>query len=183
MLKKTLFLDRDGVVNIDHGYLYKPEQFEFIDGVFEACKLFQQAGYNIVIITNQSGIGRGYYTEQDFHNLTSWMVAEFKKQGIQILDVFFCPHHPVKAQAPYLKDCNCRKPAPGMLLNAIDKHQLDPKSSIMVGDKGSDMKAAIHAGLGHKFLVTSGQTLSEQDVLLADHVYPSLPALAINFLA
>ena len=100
-MKKTLFLDRDGVVNVDHGYIYQPEKFEFIDGVFDACRAFQQAGFEIVIITNQSGIGRGYYTEQDFHQLTDWMKSEFQRQGIEILDVYFCPHHPKHAQAPY----------------------------------------------------------------------------------
>ena len=86
MANKTLFLDRDGVVNLDHGYLYEPEKFEFIQGVFEACRLFQAAGFKIVVVTNQSGIGRGYYTEQDFLHLTDWMVAQFKHQGIDVLD-------------------------------------------------------------------------------------------------
>lgn len=177
-MKKALFLDRDGVVNIDHGYLYKPEQFEFIDGVFEGCRLFQNAGFDIVIITNQSGIGRGYYSEDDFHKLTTWMIKAFKDQGINILDVKFCPHHPKKAIGQYLQDCQCRKPAPGMLLEAMAEHQLDPKMSIMVGDKPSDMEAAINAGVPKKYLVTTGKTLSEQSASLADGVFDSLDALA-----
>jgi len=181
-MKKTLFLDRDGVVNVDHGYIYQPEKFEFIDGVFEACEAFQLAGYEIVIITNQSGIGRGYYTEQDFHHLTGWMKQEFLRRGIQILDVYFCPHHPKKAKAPYLKECDCRKPKPGMLLSAIERHGLDPERSIMVGDKPSDMQAAENAGIGHKYLVTSGQSLSSQDRLLADDVFTCLPDLANSLL-
>jgi len=177
-MNKALFLDRDGVVNVDHGYLYQAEEFEFIDGVFDACQRFQQAGYQIVIVTNQSGIGRGYYSEQDFHQLTEWMVTQFKQQGINILDVMYCPHHPEKANPAYLKECECRKPAPGMLLEAIDKHNLDPKMSIMVGDKTSDMQAAINANLGSQFLVETGKTITEQGRELADAVYSDLKQLS-----
>ena len=180
---KTLFLDRDGVINIDHGYLYRSEDFEFIPGVFEACRKFQQSGYRIVVVTNQSGIGRGYYTENDFHVLTQWMLKQFAENQIEVLDVFFCPHHPTKALPQYLKDCDCRKPAPGMLLQAIEKHGLDPNNAIMVGDKVGDMKAAENAGVDQKFLVTSGQSLSAQDKQAADGVYPSLLALAESILA
>jgi len=175
---KALFLDRDGVINIDHGYLYQPEKFEFIDGVFAACKQFQQAGYKIIVVTNQSGIGRGYYTEDDFHHLTKWMIEQFKQQDIEILDVYFCPHHPEKALDKYLKDCNCRKPKPGMLLKGLSEHQLDAEHCIMIGDKGSDMKAAIAAHFGQKYLVTSGQSLSDQDKNLADQTFSSLTDMA-----
>lgn len=182
-MRKALFLDRDGVVNVDHGYLYKSEQFEFIDGVFEACKAFQDAGFDIVIVTNQSGIGRGYYTEQDFHALTKWMVKEFAKQGVDILDVQFCPHHPEKAIAKYLQDCECRKPAPGMLLKAINEFGIDPKASIMVGDKSSDMQAAENAGVGQKFLVETGKVLTESSKASADDVFSNLKAIADSLLA
>ena len=175
---KALFLDRDGVINIDHGYIYQPEKFEFIEGVFEACRQFQNAGYKIIVVTNQSGIGRGYYSEQDFHKLTAWMVEQFKQNQVDILDVYFCPHHPEKANPPYKQNCDCRKPQPGMLLQGLAEYSLNPKTSIMVGDKCSDMKAAIAAEFGHKYLVTSGQTLSEQDQVLADGTYASLPDLA-----
>ncbi|NVK25053.1 MAG: D-glycero-beta-D-manno-heptose 1,7-bisphosphate 7-phosphatase [Gammaproteobacteria bacterium] len=171
---KAVFLDRDGVINVDHGYIYQPEKFEFIDGVFDACLKFQQAGYKIIVVTNQSGIGRGYYSEADFQHLTSWMVEQFKQNSVDILDVYFCPHHPTNAQSPYLKDCDCRKPKPGMLLQGLKQHNLDAATSIMVGDKSSDMKAAIAAKFGQKYLVTSGQSLSEQDKQLADATYNSL---------
>ena len=181
-MKKALFLDRDGVVNIDHGYVYQAEKFEFVEGVFEACKAFQQAGYDIVVVTNQSGIGRGYYTEQDFHTLTTWMVSQFAQHGVTILDVFFCPHHPEKALPKYLKACDCRKPAPGMLLEAMSKHQIDPKMSIVVGDKSSDIQAGINAGLAHKFLVRTGKTISEQDEKIADATLVDLKAVAKHIL-
>lgn len=181
-MRKALFLDRDGVVNVDHGYIYQAEQFEFIDGVFEACQAFQNAGFDIVIVTNQSGIGRGYYTEQDFHKLTEWMVNEFSQQGIKILDVMFCPHHPEKAIPEYLQNCDCRKPAPGMLLEAIVKHNIDPKSSIIVGDKDSDIKAGINAQLGHQILVQTGKTISEHGETKADAVLSDLLAVAKHFL-
>lgn len=181
-MRKVLFLDRDGVINIDHGYVYQAEKFEFVQGVFDACKAFQQAGFDIVVVTNQSGIGRGYYTEQDFHKLTTWMIGEFAHQGITILDVMFCPHHPEKALPEYLKTCDCRKPAPGMLLEAIDKHSIDPKMSIIVGDRISDIQVGINAGLAHKFLVRTGKTISEQGEKIADATFSDLKAVAKHIL-
>jgi D-glycero-D-manno-heptose 1,7-bisphosphate phosphatase len=179
---KTLFLDRDGVVNVDHGYVSQPKDFEFIDGVFSACKQFQDAGYKIVIITNQSGIGRGYYSEQDFAKLTDWMVEQFKNNAVDILAVYYCPHHPVKANAPYLIDCDCRKPQPGMLLQAINEHNLNPNTSIMIGDKASDMQAATAAGIQRKFLVSSGQLFNDEAKALADDVFTDLTDVASTIL-
>ena len=177
---KALFLDRDGVVNVDHGYVSKPEQFEFIEGVFEATKWFQQQGFLVVIVTNQSGIGRGYYDEKTFNELTQWMIDEFGKHGVNIADVQFCPHHPTNALPDYLLTCNCRKPEPGMLLASQKKLNIDMAKSIMVGDKGSDMKAARSANVQFKYLVESGQTFSDQDKILADQVFPDLLSIA-NF--
>jgi len=177
---KALFLDRDGVINIDHGYVSTPEQFEFVDGVFEACQQFQALGYKLIVVTNQSGIARGYYSPQQFEQLTQWMCAQFAAHGVHITAVYHCPHHPTKGQAPYVQDCNCRKPAPGMLLQAIAEHSIDPALSIMVGDKGADMQAAAAAGVGHKVLVQSGQPFSSQEAALADAVWPSLHAFALG---
>ena len=175
---KVLFLDRDGVINLDHGYTYKIDQFEFIDGVFDACKMFADAGYQIIVITNQSGIARGYYTEDDFWDLTEWMLQQFNQQGIEILDVYFCPHHPTSGNPPYKQECECRKPEPGMLLQAFKKYPISSQDSILVGDKQSDMEVAINANVGEKYLVTSGQSLDKVNTGLADGVYPSLLDLA-----
>jgi D-glycero-D-manno-heptose 1,7-bisphosphate phosphatase len=171
---KALFLDRDGVINVDHGYVYQSEKFEFIDGVFNACKAFYEAGYKIIIITNQSGIGRGYYTEADFLALTTWMKAQFSHHHIEVADVYFCPHHPKKALSAYLKQCECRKPAPGMLLQGIKEHNINPASSIMVGDKLSDMQAAQKAGVNTRVLVRSGQSFDESAKQHADLVIDSI---------
>jgi len=181
MGNKAVFLDRDGVVNVDHAYVYKIEEFEFIDGVFEACKQFQACGYQIVIVTNQSGIGRGYYTEQDFHVLTKWMVEQFKQHDIEISKVYFCPHHPTKGIADYQQDCDCRKPKPGMLLQGVKELSLDASECIMFGDKGSDMLAAKAAGFKKKILVKSGQSLTEQELSLADEVWNSLDCAREKF--
>lgn len=179
-LSKALFLDRDGVINIDHGYVSTPEQFEFIDGVFAACKHFQAQGYKLIVVTNQSGIARGLYSAQQFEALTQWMRQVFAAHDVQITAVYHCPHHPSEGQSSYTKTCDCRKPEPGMLLRAIADHAVNPEQSIMVGDKGDDMQAAAAAGIGYKVLVRSGKPLSSHDIALADAVWPSLHAFALG---
>ncbi len=176
--QKALFLDRDGVINIDHGYVSSPEQFEFIEDVFSVCRRFYDNGFKIFVITNQSGIGRGYYDEAQFLALSNWMREQFSKHGIVISDVKFCPHHPTNALAPYLKDCDCRKPQPGMINEVIAEYDIDPSTSIFVGDKKSDMLAASSANVHHKYLVESGQTFSDQDAKTADKVFKNLTDLS-----
>ena len=156
MPTKVIFLDRDGVINHEVGYLHKIEDFKFIDGVFEACLAFQSSGYQIVVITNQSGIGRGYYGEQEFHQVNDWMLAQFSAQGINVLDVFFCPHGPEDG-------CSCRKPKPGMLLTAQEKHDIDMSQSWMIGDKEADVSAANAAGINNTILVKSGHDIDEEN--------------------
>jgi D-glycero-D-manno-heptose 1,7-bisphosphate phosphatase len=146
-MKRALFLDRDGVVNIEINYLYKIEDFKFIEGIFELCKYYQNLGYLIFVVTNQSGIARSYYSEDDFYKLTLWMIEEFKKNSIEVKKVYFCPHHPDISST-----CNCRKPKPGMLLEAKEEFDVDLENSILVGDKESDIEAAISAGIKEIYL-------------------------------
>ena len=142
MSYKALFLDRDGVINVERNYLYKIEDFEFIDGIFELCALYKSKGFKIIVVTNQSGISRGYYDENDFHKLTQWMIGEFLKRGVVIDKVYFCPHHPDIDGV-----CSCRKPDIGMFLDAQKEFDLDLVSSVMIGDNERDIEAAIKSGV------------------------------------
>ncbi|HIP14953.1 MAG TPA: D-glycero-beta-D-manno-heptose 1,7-bisphosphate 7-phosphatase [Sulfurimonas autotrophica] len=146
-MKKALFLDRDGVVNVEKNYLYKMKDFEFIDGIFDLCQHYQQLGYMIFIVTNQSGIARKYYSEEDFHLLTEWMIDEFKKRAIIINRVYYCPHHPEISGA-----CSCRKPEPGMILQAQEEFDIDLLHSLLIGDKERDIEAALYAGIKETYL-------------------------------
>ena len=157
-MKKALFLDRDGVVNEEINYLHKIEDFKFIDGIFAACQFFAAQGYLIVIITNQSGIARGYYSEQDYRLLTDWMSRQFANQGIDLAGVYHCPHHP-----DHGADCDCRKPKPGMIFKAQADLNIDLANSLLVGDKKSDMQAAENAGIAQRVLVNTGHELSPED--------------------
>jgi len=153
MTNKAVFLDRDGVINVDHGYVYRKEDFEFVDGIFEACRYFQNNGYLLIVVTNQSGIARGMYTEDDFQELTEWMVQRFREEGVEIAGVYHCPHHP-DFGSEETKNCDCRKPKPGMIRQAIDDFDLDPGRCILIGDKTSDALAGLAAGVGHSYLVS-----------------------------
>ena len=142
-MQKALFLDRDGVINIDHGYVSRIDDFEFVPGVLEFIRRMQERGYLPIVVTNQSGIGRGYYSQEDFEKLTAYMLERMREAGITISrdQVFFCPHTPEEG-------CACRKPAPGMLLAAKERFGLDMPNSVMIGDKASDIEAAEAAGVG-----------------------------------
>lgn len=153
----AVFLDRDGVINHDEGYVHHPAEFKFIDGVFAACRHLHDLGYRLVIVTNQSGIGRGYYSEADFLTLTTWMREQFAQAGIPLTGVYYCPHVPDETGQT---GCNCRKPAPGMLLQAMADHNLEAKSSLMIGDRWSDLEAGVAAGVQRLVLVQPNQTTS-----------------------
>ena len=145
---KALFLDRDGVINVDRHYVYRVEDFEFVPGIFDLCAAAAERGYLIVVVTNQAGIGRGYYTEADFARLSEWMVGAFKQRGIEIARVYHCPYHPTAGIGEYRRESFDRKPHPGMLLRARDELRLDLPGSVFVGDKDSDMAAGLAAGVG-----------------------------------
>jgi len=159
MKKPALFLDRDGVINLDHGYVHTPEKFEFVDGIFEVVAAANRAGYIVVVVTNQAGIGRGYYSEAQFYALTDWMKAKFAEQGAQIDAVYFCPYHPEHGIGKYRCESEFRKPAPGMLLQAQRELNIDLSSSVFVGDKASDIQAGRAAGVG-RLLLLGGADLS-----------------------
>ena len=155
---RALFLDRDGVINVDTGYVHRPEQLIFEDGIFEICQLAQKMGYLIVIVTNQAGIGRGYYTERDFAALTDWMHQQFLQQGCRIDQVYYCPHHPDHGIGEYKRDSWDRKPNPGMFEKAIQELNISAQHSLMIGDKESDIEAALKAGIGLTLLYDSKAT-------------------------
>ena len=137
-MNKAVFLDRDGTINVEKNYLYKIEDFEFLPGVVEALRKLQDAGFLLIVVTNQSGIARGYYAEKDFKKLNDWMTSNLKEQGVIITDVYYCPHLPDAEIEAYRKDCNCRKPKLGMYLQAIAEHDIDLSQSYAIGDKIRD---------------------------------------------
>lgn len=139
---KALFLDRDGTINVDYGYVFQREKFKFIDGVIELCRRAEEKGYLIIVITNQSGIARGYYSDADFQEITRYMTMKFADSGVHITDVFYCLD----------LDGNRRKPNAGMFLEARDKYDIDMQNSISVGDKPRDIEAGKAAGVGKNFL-------------------------------
>lgn len=148
----ALFLDRDGIINIDHGYVCKQEDFEFVEGIFELCRTAKRLGYLIFVVTNQAGIGRGYYTKQDFLRLTDWMCEVFRDKGVFIDNVYFCPSHPEHGVGQYKTDSPYRKPGPGMILQAAEEFGIDLAKSVLVGDKETDIQAGMAAGLGCNLL-------------------------------
>ena len=152
-LRRAAFLDRDGVINIDRGYVVRPEEFEFVDGVFEGTSTLQRLGFVLVIISNQSGIGRGLYSEADLDVLNGWMLRQFEQRSIRIEGVFHCPHHPTEALGRYRRECDCRKPAPGMLLQAARELKVDLQRSALFGDRASDLQAAASAGVPLRYLL------------------------------
>jgi len=146
MTNKALFLDRDGVINTDHGFVRRREDFQFLAGLFELCRYFQNREYKLIVITNQSGVARGYFTEEDVQELHKYMLAELQKERITITDIFYCisvdDAHPD------------RKPNPGLFLKARDAHSLDMAASVSVGDKERDIIAARKAGVGINILLS-----------------------------
>jgi D-glycero-D-manno-heptose 1,7-bisphosphate phosphatase len=144
---KALLLDRDGVINTDHGYVHKIKDFEFTKGIFDLSRFAHAMEYKIIVITNQAGIARGLYTEQQFHDLTAWMCREFARNGAPITKVYYSPYHPTEGIGIYRKDDFLRKPNPGMILLAKSEYNLNLNESVLIGDKPTDIKAGLSAGV------------------------------------
>lgn len=180
--QKAIFLDRDGVINIEVDYLSKAEYFQFTENCIKALQAFQSLGYQLFIITNQSGIGRGYYTENDFHCLTKWMLAELGDSGITISQVEYCPHHPQDGKGKYRIDCDCRKPKPGMINTLVKQYNIDVDSSILIGDSITDIEAGKAANIKTLVLVESGKKVPKKLPATVDHLSKNLAEFA-NFLS
>jgi D-glycero-D-manno-heptose 1,7-bisphosphate phosphatase len=146
--RRALILDRDGVVNHDPGYLHRIEDCRFIEGIFDMTAAFAARGFVVVIATNQSGIGRGLYTEAQFETFMTWMCGEFAQHGVAIAAVYHAPDHPTEGIGRYRRDSPWRKPGPGMLLQAAADLGLDLGRSWSVGDRPSDIEAGRAAGVG-----------------------------------
>lgn len=151
--KRAFFLDRDGVINVDHGYVHTPEKTVWVSGIFELVCDAVAHGYLPIVVTNQAGIARGYYGEQEFLCYTAWVHEQFRAHGASLAATFYCPHHP---QFGEKQICFCRKPEPGMLFAARDLFMLDMSHSVLLGDKVGDLQAAEAAGVGQRMLVSGG---------------------------
>lgn len=155
MSQKAVFIDRDGVINNDEGhyYIYKAKDFKLNKGIIEGLKLLQSAGYKLFVITNQGGVAKGKYTEDDVENVHGHFLQLMFDNDIRITDIYYCPHH--DSIAP----CDCRKPKPGMILQAIDEHQIDPSKSFLIGDSDRDIEAGEAAGLRQCFKIEKNSSI------------------------
>jgi D-glycero-D-manno-heptose 1,7-bisphosphate phosphatase len=178
MSRKAAFIDRDGVLNVERAFVHRAEDFVLIPGALEALRELKAAGYLIVVVTNQSGIARGLYSEADYLALTAHMREQLAAEGISLDAVEYCPHLPDAPVERYRVDCDCRKPKPGMLQRAIRRLGIEPGASFLVGDRLSDLEAGHMAGIGRCFLVRTGFALPDEAVARADGVYDDLLACA-----
>lgn len=154
-MKRAVFLDRDGVINKEKNYLYKIDEFEFVEGVITSLKKLKEEGFLLIVITNQSGVGRGYYSEEDVNKLHEFINMELMRENIQIDDFYYCPHHHIHGHGEYKKKCDCRKPNTGMLQKAIKEYSIDINKSYLVGDRKSDIDCGRKIGLKN-LLVRTG---------------------------
>lgn len=176
--RKAAFVDRDGVINRERGYVHRVQDFEFLPGAVQGLLELQAQGYLLAVVTNQSGIARGYYTLGEYEAVAAHMVVELASRGVALAGIEYCPHLPDASVPEYRRRCTCRKPEPGMLLSLATRLGIDLAASILVGDKLSDIQAGRAAGVGRCYLVRSGHALSEADTVSADGVFDDLAACA-----
>lgn len=170
-MKPAIFLDRDGTINIDYNYVHTIDKFDFIDGVIDALIELKKMGYLLVITTNQSGIARNVFTQEQFDTLTEWMDWSLMDRGVELDGVYFCPHDPKESE------CECRKPSPGMILTAAKDLNIDVANSYMVGDRVSDLLSGKNAGVKKTVLVRTGDVITPEAEAVADWVLDSLADL------
>ncbi len=163
-MDRYIFLDRDGTINVEKHYLHKIEDFEYEFGVIDSLKGLQKLGYKFIIITNQAGIAKGYYSEDDYLKLEKFIEKDLLNKGIKIEKTYYCPHHP-KGKAPYNINCDCRKPKTGMFLKAIEEFNVDIENSYMVGDRFTDLLPADKLGI-HPVLIKTGYGEKQLDDLV-----------------
>ena len=163
-MEKYIFLDRDGTINVEKHYLHKIEDFEYENGVLEALEGLQKLGYKFIIVTNQAGIAKGYYTERDYLILEEFIEKDLLKKGIIIQKTYHCPHHP-QGKIPYNVNCDCRKPKTGMFIKAIEEFNIDIENSYMVGDRFTDLKPADELGI-YPVLIKTGYGEDQLDALI-----------------
>lgn len=145
--RKAIFLDRDGVINVDRAYVHSQKDTEWIDGIFEFCRSAADAGFLLIVVTNQAGIARGYYSEVEFLEYTRWVHGEFSRRGTPLLATYYCPHHPDAGNGVLRVVCGCRKPAPGMILSAAARFDVVLTQSVLIGNNLSDVEAGQAAGI------------------------------------
>jgi D-glycero-D-manno-heptose 1,7-bisphosphate phosphatase len=183
MSRRAAFIDRDGVLNEERAFVHRQEDFAWLPGAVAALRLLQDAGYLLVVITNQSGIARGLYSEADYLALTEHIRARLASEGVALDAVEYCPHLPDAPVERYRIDCDCRKPKPGMLRRAIRALDIEQGASFLVGDRLSDIEAGRAAGIGRCVLVRTGYALPDEAVAQADAVYDDLLACARSVVA
>jgi D,D-heptose 1,7-bisphosphate phosphatase len=169
-MNKAVFLDRDGTINKDIGYLYKIEDLELLPGVIQAIKILNDSGFLVIVITNQSGVARGYYSEMDIKLLHNYINNILNEYGANIDAFYYCPHHPEKGIGKYKVNCNCRKPKPGLIENAIEEFKIDRSKSYMVGDKKSDVEAGKNANLKDSYLIDGQKNLLQIVNYIIDNI-------------
>jgi D-glycero-D-manno-heptose 1,7-bisphosphate phosphatase len=178
---RAVFLDRDGTINVEKKYLHRIEDFEFVPGAIEGLQLLCRADIDIVVVSNQAGIGRGLFSEADLAAINAHMTGELLRRGVNLTGIYCCPHHPEATVARYRRVCSCRKPSPGLLLRAMSEWGIAANEAVMVGDRNSDIEAGRSLGL-MTYLVETGYGASEKQATNASHVVADLRSAVARIL-